>query len=58
MYATVCLELSHFLLIIISLHQMTPLHIAAERGGRLNIVEYLVGKEADINITDNNKVNL
>ena len=37
---------------------MSPLHVAAERGGRLNIVEYLVKKEAKINIQDNNKVKL
>ena len=37
---------------------MTPLHMAAERGGRLNIVEYLVGKEADINSKDHNGVNI
>ena len=34
---------------------MTTLHVAAERG-YLKIVEYLVGKEADINIQDNNGV--
>lgn len=37
---------------------MTPLHVAAERGGRSNIVEYLVGKEADINSKDHNGVNI
>ena len=47
-----------FCLVILSLHQMTPLHMAAERGGRLNIVEYLVGKKADINIKDNNGVKI
>ena len=36
---------------------MTPLHVAAERGGRSKIVEYLVSK-ADINITDHLKVKL
>ena len=34
---------------------MTPLHVAAERG-YLKIVEYLVSKEADIDIQDNNGV--
>ena len=37
---------------------MSPLHVAAERGGRLNIVEYLVEKAANINIQDINEVNL
>ena len=31
---------------------MTPLHMAAEKGDRLNIVKYLIGEEADINIKD------
>ena len=31
---------------------MTPLHVAAEKGDRLDIVEYLIGKGADINIKD------
>ena len=35
---------------------MTPLHVAAEKGDRLDIVEYLISKEADINITDDNGV--
>ena len=37
---------------------MSPLHVAAERGGRLNIVKYLVEKKANIDIQDNNEVNL
>ena len=37
-------------------HQMTPLHVAAERGGRLRIVEYLVKNGANINIQDSDKV--
>ena len=42
-----------------SVYQMTPLHVAAERGGRLNIVKYLVVKNADItNIQDNDGVKL
>ena len=36
---------------------MTPLHVAAETGGQLNIVKYLVGQRADVNIKDNKKVN-
>ena len=35
---------------------MTPLHVAAEKGESLDIVEYLISKEADINITDDNGV--
>ena len=35
---------------------MTPLHVAAEKGDRLDIVKYLISKEADINITDDNGV--
>ena len=31
---------------------MTPLHVAAEKGDRLEIVEYLSNKGADINIKD------
>ena len=31
---------------------MTPLHVAAEKGDRLEIVEYLIKKGADINIKD------
>ena len=34
-----------------SLHQLTALHMAAERG-YIEIVEYLVGKQADIDIQD------
>ena len=34
---------------------MTPLHIAAERG-YVTIVDYLVGKGADIGIKDENGV--
>ena len=35
---------------------MTPLHMAAEKGDRLDIVEYLLHKGADINIRDSNGV--
>ena len=35
---------------------MTPLHVAAEKGDRLDIVEYLLDKRADINIRDYNGV--
>ena len=37
---------------------MTPLHVAAERGGRFNILEYLVKEKAKINIQDSNEVSL
>ena len=37
---------------------MTPLHLAAERA-RVKVIEYLVGKKADIvNIQDRNGVNI
>ena len=37
---------------------MTPLHLAAERA-RVKVIEYLVGREADIiNIQDRNRVNV
>ena len=35
---------------------MTPLHVAAAKGDRLNIVKYLISKGADINIKDYNGV--
>ena len=37
---------------------MTPLHVAAERGGRFNILKYLADSEADINIKDNDGVSV
>ena len=42
-------------LVVSSLYQMTPLHVAAERGF-VKIVDYLVGKGADIEIQDKNGV--
>ena len=36
---------------------MTPLHVAVERGDRINIMKYLIKKGADINIKDNHEVN-
>ena len=44
--------ISQLLLSCLSLHQMTPLHVAAEKGDRLDIVEYLIKNGADINIID------
>ena len=35
---------------------MTPLHVAAEKGDRLDIVKYLVDNGADINSKDDNGV--
>ena len=35
---------------------MTPLHVAAEKGDRLDIVKYLISKGADINIKDDSGV--
>ena len=40
-----------------SLHQWTPLHIAARRGHK-DIVKHLVDNKATLNIQDNEKVNL
>ena len=40
----------------ISFHQMTPLHVAAQRGDRISIVKYFLHQKADINIKDDNKV--
>ena len=36
---------------------MTPLHVAVERGDRINIMKYLLNKGADIDSTDNYGVN-
>ena len=46
-----------FALLLLSffLHQMTPLHAAAEKG-RFNIIKPLVDKGANINIEDNDGV--
>ena len=43
--------------VVSSLRQITPLHVAAERG-HTRIVEYLVDKGAHIDIQDKNGVNL
>ena len=43
------------LLCFLFLHQMTPLHLAAE-SGRIKILGYLVDQGADINIQDDNGV--
>ena len=40
----------------VSLHQMSPLHVAAEKGECREIVEYLIDKGTDINIKDYNGV--
>ena len=54
----VCIPIvGDFMCCFISLHQMTPLHIAVE-GAHTEIVKYLVDREADINIKDYNGVNI
>ena len=35
---------------------MTPLHVAATKGGRKSIVQYLIDSGGDINIKDDNGV--
>ena len=40
------------------LHQMTPLHVAVERGDRINIMKYLLNKGAAIDVTDKHGVNI
>ena len=49
---------SYFTLYFLSLHQMTPLHVAFEQGDRIIIMKYLIDKGAEINIRDNNGVNI
>ena len=39
----------------LSLHQVTPLHLAAE-GARIKMLKSLVDQKADINVQDHNKV--
>ena len=39
-------------------HQQTPSHLAAEKGRFENTLKYLVDKQADINIKDNDGVNI
>ena len=40
------------------LHQQTPLHMAAKKGRFENILGYLIGKGANINIKDNDGVKI
>ena len=62
LYSLTCLKVSQSLLLFVlffcffSLHQMTPLHVAAEKGDRISIVKYLVDKGAGINIKDDSGV--
>ena len=42
----------------VSLHKVTPLHGAAEKGHFEEIVGYLVKKGTNINVEDNNGVSL
>ena len=51
------LKVSWFLAYFLSLYQITPLHLAAERGHYKTIVVYLVDKGADVDTRDNNEVN-
>ena len=37
---------------------MTPLHVAVERGDRINIMKYLLNKGAAIDVTDKHGVNI
>ena len=43
--------------VIPSLHQMTPLHFAAE-GARIKILEYLVDQQTNTNLQDDNGANI
>ena len=50
------LEVSLILtLLLFSLHQMTPLHLAVE-SNRFKMVECFLDKQADINLPDDNEV--
>lgn len=53
------LKFSWFLayLFLFSLYQMTPLHLAAEKGRYKTIVVYLVDNGADVDMRDKNEVN-
>ena len=54
----VCIPIvSYFMSYFISLHQMTPLHVAVERA-LTEIVKFLVDRGADITIKDYNGVNI
>ena len=53
-YTLISMELSQLLLQFLILHQLTPLHMAAEKGHCEHILKYLV--KADINIKDSNGV--
>ena len=41
--------------VVSSLHQMTPLHVAAEKA-RIRIVEYVIDQKAEIDFQDQNGV--
>ena len=49
--------ISGLLMLFISLHQMTPLHVAAE-GGCIKVVKCLLDHKADVNMKDRKGVNL
>ena len=46
-------QLNYNLKLSLSLHQMTPLHVAAAKGGRISILKYIIDKE---DIKDDNGV--
>ena len=55
-YKLTCLEVSWFF-IFLSLHQMVPLHVAAE-AGRHKIVGFIFGAKVDINMKDDQGVGI
>ena len=56
-WCTTLMPESHSILHV-SLHKVTPLHGAAEKGHFEEIVGYLVKKGTNINVEDNNGVSL
>ena len=52
---SLCGRYQTFCLYFLSLHQMTPLHLAAE-SGHIKVIKNLVARRADINIQDDNGV--
>ena len=55
--SSLCESYQIFGLYFLSLHQMTPLHLAAE-SGRIKVIQILVAQRADINSQDDNGVNI
>ena len=48
--------ISALVLYCLSLHQMTPLHVAAKKGECRKIMKYLIDKGVDINVKDHSGV--